>query len=564
MKKFSFIFSSLLVLSIGCREVSSSDWVLHNANIMSIDSAFSQAEAMVIAGDSIIAIGTNEEILSLAQSATQITDVQGKTIVPGFIDAHCHPRPIYSFESIHGQVNVNPAHTPTMEDLIAELRRKANITPKGTWIFGGRYQHTKLGRHPTRHDLDLASKDHPISIRHSSGHISVVNTKALALAGITRETKDPPGGAFDRDPDGMPNGVCRESAYKLVSNLAPKPAQPSQSEQKEGLRKKLEDYVRNGITSISEAGIDIEKFRLYEEMAEEGLPLRIQVMLREYVLDTALSLGLVPGYGDDWLRINAVKFYHGNSLSGQTCWLYEPYDKINPVSGKKDYYGIPPARSQSALDSLVAKIHQDGFQAAIHANGDREIEMVLDAIEKALTQDPQTDHRHRIEHGSVTNQSILERMKTLGIVYAPHSYVYEHGDKMKVYGPQRWDWMHANKSAIDLGIPVAGNSDEPVSPAQPMLRIQSMVTRTTAEGEEYGPKQKGSVEKALQIWTLGSAFALFAEEELGSLEKGKKADFVLLDQNPLQTDAFHLKDIEILGTAIGGKWVFQKEGIGQN
>ncbi len=556
-----------LILAIACLLLMQSckgqatypDAIIHNAHILTIDADFSIREAIAISGDTIVAVGNNEDLLALAGPQTNIMDAEGKTLVPGFIDAHCHPRPIYPFESIHGQVNVNPDKCPTIEDLVAELKRKAEITPEGSWIFGGRYQHTKLGRHPTRHDLDQASSEHPISIRHSSGHIAVVNSKALELAGIDKNIPDPPGGAFDRDASGMPNGVCRETAYAFVRSKAPQPASPTEEEQMRGLMKKLHEYAGKGVTSLSEAGIDIEKFRLYEKLQEKGMPLRVQVMLREYVIDTALSLGLMPGYGDKQLKINAIKFYHGNSLSGQTCWLHEPYDKVNPLTGKKDYYGIPPARSQQSLDSLVEVIHINGFQAAIHANGDREIDMVLDAIEKALQKHPRENHRHRIEHGSVANKEILHRMKKLNMVYAPHSYIYEHGDKMKVYGLYRWNWMHANKSAYDLGIPVAGNSDEPVSPAIPMLRIQSMVTRTTAEGELYGPTQRVSVREALYIWTMGGAYALFMEDEIGSLEAGKKADFVWLDQNPLDAKPFELKDIEVLGTVVGGKWVFQKE-----
>jgi hypothetical protein len=450
--------------TIACQTKEGPDWIIHNAHILTIDSAFSSLEAMAIVDDQIIAVGSNREVRALAGANTRQEDAKGKAIVPGFIDAHCHPRPVYPFESVFGQVNVNPDHTPTIDDLVAELKRKAEITPEGTWIIGGNYQHTKLGRHPTRHDLDKASTVHPISIRHSSGHIYVVNTVALELASVKAATPDPAGGAFDRDPDGAPNGICRESAYQYVMDRGPKRAQPEIASQKAGLLRKLNEYVEYGVTCVSEAGVDIPKFRLYESVHEDGLPLRVQVMLREYVLDTAISLGLHSGYGHDMLKIHAIKFYHGNSLSGQTCWLYKPYDLINPKTGERDYYGIPPARSVEALDSLVHKINVHGYQAAIHANGDREIDMVLDAIEKAITRTPRVDHRHRIEHGSVANARIIQRMKDLNIVYAPHSYVYEHGDKMEVYGPDRWDWMHTNKSALDYGVPVAGNSDEPVSP----------------------------------------------------------------------------------------------------
>lgn len=561
--RFVLLFC-LIVLAMACQNSPSTpDQIIHNAHILTMNQDAPVAQAMAILDDTIVAIGEQQAIMALAGPATRLSDLGGKTVVPGFIDAHCHPSPIYPFESIYGQVNVDPDRAPTMEALVAELKRKADITPENTWIRGGRYQHTKLGRHPNRFDLDKASTLHPITIRHSSGHLAVVNSLALELAGIDKNTPDPPGGAFDRDPDGTPNGVLRETAYSYVLDRTPAFPEPSAGDQAEGLLRKLNEYAQHGVTALSEAGIGLDKYSMYDSLKKEGkLPVRIQTMIREYAMDSAYAKGFRAGTGDDWLQIQAIKFYHGNSLSGQTCWLYEPYDIVNPETGEKDYYGIPPARSQQTLDSLVMAIHEKGYQLAIHCNGDREIDMVLDAIEKALTKKPRPDHRHRLEHGSIVNPQLLERMKQLEVVYAPHSYVYDHGDKMEVYGPERWDWMHANKSAYDLGIPVAGNSDEPVSAAIPMLRIQSMVTRTTAEGKVYGAKQKVSVEEALHIWTKGGAYALFLEDKLGSLEAGKKADWVVLDQNPLNTDAFDLKNISVLQTVVGGKVVFDESQKG--
>jgi predicted amidohydrolase YtcJ len=224
--------------------------------------------------------------------------------------------------------------------------------------------------------------------------------------------------------------------------------------------------------------------------------------------------------------------FHGNSLSGRTCWLSEPYEIINPKTGEKDYFGIPPDRTQEDLDALIAKIHKAGFQAAVHSNGDREIPMVLDAIERAMNTNPRPNPRHRIEHCSVSTPEIIERIKELGLVIAPHSYIYEHGDKMETYGAWRWDHMHANKTMIDTGIMVAQNSDSPVSPAIPLLRIQSMVTRQSKEGKVYGASQKVSAEEAIYTWTMGGAFATFEENIKGSLTPGKLADFVILSEDP--------------------------------
>ena len=205
----------------------------------------------------------------------------------------------------------------------------------------------------------------------------------------------------------------------------------------------------------------------------------------------------------------------------------------------------------------MRRVHEAGFQLAIHSNGDREIDMVLDALEAALKASPRDDHRHRIEHCSIVNPRILERIKRLGVVLALHSYVYEHGDKMEAYGPPRWKMMHVNRTALELGIPVAGNSDAPVSAPHPMLRIQSMVTRRSAEGKVYGPEQRVTVEQAIRIWTHGSAFAAFDEDVKGSIVTGKLADFVILSDDPTQVAPEAIKDITVEKTIVEGKIVFE-------
>jgi predicted amidohydrolase YtcJ len=252
------------------------------------------------------------------------------------------------------------------------------------------------------------------------------------------------------------------------------------------------------------------------------------------------------------VRYGAIKIFHGNSLSGQTCWLSKSYEN------RPDYFGVPPARSQEALNELVLRVHEAGLQACIHSNGDREIEMVLNAFEHALKQKPRANHRHRIEHCSVVTEALLRRIKELGLVIVPHSYIWEHGDKMENYGAWRWDWMHPARSLIDLGIPVAGHSDDPVSVADPLLRIQDMVTRKSAEGKTYGAKQRVTVQEALRAWTLGGAFASFEENRKGSIATGKLADFVVLSSDLTQTAPDAIRDIPVEMTVVGGKIVFQR------
>ena len=276
---------------------------------------------------------------------------------------------------------------------------------------------------------------------------------ALELAGIDRTTRDPRGGSFDRDDQGIPNGVLRESAKALVREAGPARPQPTRSERLAGLKRQFTEYVRHGITSIQIAGTSASTLSDYQAVQAAGPPVRIYAMLRIRELDRARQLRERPEFNSEFIKLGGIKHFHGNSLSGRTCWLYEPY------ADRPDYYGIPPKASQEEINEAVWRIHDAGMQACIHCNGDREIDMVLDAIDEALKRRPRSDHRHRLEHASVVSPSILNRIKKLGVVLALHSYVYEHGDKMEAYGESRWPWMHANRSALDMRIPVAGNSD---------------------------------------------------------------------------------------------------------
>jgi predicted amidohydrolase YtcJ len=531
--------------------VPTAELVVVNANVITVQKSAPRAEAFAVSHERFLAVGTTGEITPLVGKDTLVLDLAGKTVLPGFNDAHAHPSPVYPEDSPLATAELGPDKVRSMDDLIAVLRRKADRTPAGQPVIGRGYHDTKLGRHPTRHDLDRASVKHPIYITHSSGHISVVNSLALRLACISRSAPDPSGGAFDRDADGEPNGVCRERAASAVRSAAPAGPKPTREEAVAGLLACFARMAARGITSVGDAGINPEKLAIYRDARKAGLSLRVYAMLRESHLEDLIRIRTTEGLGDEHLRLGAVKLFHGNSLSGRTCWLSEPY-----VDRPGDY-GIPPARSQQDLDALILAIHQSGFQAAVHSNGDREIDMVLTAFERAKASHPRTDARHRIEHASVATPPLLQRARRLGLVLALHSYIYEHGDKMEPYGAYRWGLMHPNRSALDLGIPVAGTSDWPVSAADPLLRIQDLVTRRSAEGKVYGPQQIISPEEAIAVWTLGSAYASFEETLKGSIERGKLADFVVLSEDPTRVSSDSIRGVKVESTYIGGKCVYK-------
>jgi predicted amidohydrolase YtcJ len=289
---------------------------------------------------------------------------------------------------------------------------------------------------------------------------------------------------------------------------------------------------------------------MYQAVRAAGNSVRLGVMVLENYFREAADLGLRSGFGDDLLRLTAIKVFHGNSLSGRTCWLSEEY------ADRPGYFGIPPARPQAQLDGAFQTMHDAGWQIATHSNGDREIDMVLTAIERAQAKNPRPDARHRIEHASVMTQQLLERARKAGIILVFHSYMWEHGDKLASYGVRRLAMMHPYRTAIDMGIHVAGHSDSSVSAADPLLRIQDMVTRRGSDGREYGANQRVTVDEALRVWTLDGAYATFEENLKGSITPGKLADFVVLRADPRKVPPREIKDIVIDSTWIGGKAVF--------
>jgi predicted amidohydrolase YtcJ len=532
------------------------DLIVINANVITVDPSKPHAEAFAVENGRISAVGSNAEIRRLATPSTKVLDLKGKTVTPGFNDVHLHPRAVFADDSPYSTPWLGPDKVKNMDELIAALKKKAGDTPKGTLVGGDRYDDISLGRFPNRHDLDRASTDHPISITHASGHVTSVNSYMLEASGITKDTKDPPGGSFDRDPDGTPNGVIREAARSLLKRQPRLEIPPN--EETAGLVRCFREYAARGLTSVGIAGGTPASFRQIQAVRDAGNPVRVGFMFYEAHFPALRAVGLKSGFGDDLLRLTSIKVFHGNSLSGRTAWLSEPY------SDRPGYYGIPPARSQEDLDKAFQEMHDGGWQIATHSNGDREIDMVLTAIERAQAKNPRPDPRHRIEHASVMTQALLDRAKKDGVILVFHSYMWEHGEKLESYGEKRLAMMHPYRTAIDMGIHVAGHSDSTVSAADPLLRIQDMVTRRGSNGKEYGANQRVTVDEAIKVWTLDGAYATFEEKIKGSITPGKLADFVVLGADPNKVSPLAIKDIAVISTYIGGKLVFSAPaGSGQ-
>ena len=528
-----------------------SDTIVINANVITVDKNHPSAQAFAIDNGRFTAVGTNAEILKLKTSSTKVIDLKGETVTPGFNDVHLHPQAIFQEGTPHYRVWLGGDRVKTIDELVAALKRQAAVTPAGARISGYGYNDALLGRHPNRHDLDAVSATQPIEITHGSGHITVVNSFVLNASGITKDTPDPKGGALDRDPDGTPNGVIRESGRGLLRHASGNRIDaPSHKEELDGYMTCFRQYSAKGLTSVGIAGASSSTFRLMQELRDQGNPVRVGFMFSAGSFDELQAAGIERGFGDDRLRITALKNYQGNSLSGRTAWLSEAY------SDRPDYFGIPPARTQEKLDEDFQKWWDAGWQVATHSNGDREIDMVLTAIERAEAKNPRPDARWRIEHASVMNQALLDRAKKDGVVLVFHSYMWEYGDILASYGPKRLSMMHAYRTAIDMGIPMAGHSDSPISAADPLLRIQDMVTRTSSQGVVVGGNQKVSVDEAIKVWTLDGAYATFEENIKGSITPGKLADFVVLQKDPRKVQPNTIKDIVLEATYVGGDKVY--------
>jgi predicted amidohydrolase YtcJ len=526
------------------------DLILHNGDFLTMDARQPRAGAIAIAGERIVAVGADVDVLEFGAAGSRKIDLDGRTAVPGFIDAHCHPA--YSGRRHLRFIDCDLRSIAAIQDAV---RERAAKTPPGEWVCGFKYDDTKTAerRFITREDLDASAPAHPVYISHRGGHTGYVNSLALAKAGITESSPDPEGGKYVRDPaTGRLNGRLLERAAENLENRIPAFGSTSREEDREAIRLITRMFAKAGVTSSTDAYGAPEDLRAYQDARDAGeLFTRIYAMIGYPHLDRMIAAGVRTGFGDEWIRIGGMKATCDGSISERTARLSQPY------AGRPNDFGMIVADA-AELYEYAGKAHEAGWQLGIHANGDVGIGMVLDLYERLQRERPRRDARYRIEHCTVINDDLVRRMKALGTIPTPFStYVYFHGEKMQEYGEERLDSMFALRSFLDAGIRPTMASDYPPGPFEPMMALQSMVTRTDITGKTWGPRQKITVEEALRVCTLNGAYASFEEHEKGSLEPGKLADLVVLGRNPLTEDPASLVDIPIERTMVGGKWVYE-------
>ena len=530
------------------------DTIVIGGKLLTMDAEQPLAEAMAISSNHILAVGSNEDIRNLAGPNTKVIDAMGLTVTPGFIDAHSHP--LLAQEAISANVSL-----PRIRDVKKALARQAAKTPKGHWVKGSMYDDTKFkdGRALNRRDIDEAVPDHPVFVQHRGGHTAVVNSKAFEVAGITIQTPDPVGGKFYRD-SGEFTGKVAEHATKAFFKSGIWPGMDRKAWQR-SVAITTKRMAGAGLTSTTDswggfAGFadNNEDIIAYQDARAAGeLYLRIALMPggQSKTYKGLKQAGISSGFGDDMIRIGAVKFGADGSASERTMSMSTPF------KGRPDDYGIL-TMSQEEIDAAVDDAVAHDFRISIHANGDIAINMVLDAYERVLKNWQGPNPRFRIEHCSLVNPKILARIKATGVVPAPfYTYAHFHGNKWEEYGHEKMQWMFAHRSFLDAGIPVAPASDFTPGPYEPMMAIQSMVTRKDVKGRIWGPQQRISVAEAMRICTMHGAYASFEENSKGSLTPGKLADYVILEEDPHEVDPDSIVDIKVVQTVLGGRTTYE-------
>jgi predicted amidohydrolase YtcJ len=530
--------------------------IVDDAVIVTMAAGAGASGCMLVRDGRIAAVGSAEEIHAVASPGARVVRLDGATVTPGLIDAHCH---VADIGYLAAGADCSQPAAPDIAAIQARLREAAGRAPQGSWVTGSGYVEYKLreNRHPTRADLDEAVPDRPAVLYHTSLHACVLNTAALREAGFEDGQPDPAGGAFGRDRQGRLDGVVYEGPmFALLERNLHHDISHMDASQRARLVQNAGRYLAElGITSACDADVRRDTLAAFAEADDNGvLSQRIYGLLVHDEVGWLLASGL-RGRRSDRLAAEAVKIWADGGMSSRTA----------AIGGT---YPVPPYGSgilffdRGELTEMVGDLDARGFQVCIHAQGDRAIEIVLDAYAAVLASTPGNPRRHRIEHGGAMYPPLVARAAELRIVVVSQpGFLSTLGDGFAAAFEERSDQLYPFASWQRAGVTAAGSSDAPVITADPLVGIRDAVLRRTAEGRVLGPAERLPVLDALALYTQGAAFALHREDEIGSLEPGKLADFVVLDSNPLDADPEHIGDIQVLATVVGGTPVYQSENL---
>ncbi|MSO36400.1 MAG: amidohydrolase [Acidobacteria bacterium] len=527
------------------------DLIVVNATVYTMDPRAPRAEAFAVAEGRFIAVGSSSDIRGLAGKNTQTFDAKGMTVVPGFIDCHNHA----GGEVLLNEVLVgNPFEVEfvSIRSIIGKLRERAQQTPAGTWVEGYFFDDTKVSdkRQLTMRDLDEVSSEHPVIVRHRGGHTYFYNSKAFALAGITRDTPNPMGGTYDKDEKGQLNGRVTDLAsapFNKVGDRRLYTATEGEQRARDGVAHISKQFARYGLTSVHHQGGNLQAMQ--DVRARGDLRHRISYEASGRVLEAMISAGLQTGFGDEWIKFGATSEHTiDGSFSERTMALSTPYPGVTPP------YKGNVTETQDTLNAWVERVHRAGIQVNCHANGDVAIDMFLTAAERALKLGPRANARPKITHCTQVNRSLVARIKALGAVPALFTtYAFYNPDKFVFYGEEMMKNCMAFRSLLDAGVYACAGSDFSPGPFAPLMGIQGMVTRKGWDGKVWGANQRISVSEAIAVNTYNGAWASGEEASKGSITAGKLADYVVLAADPHTVEVEKIKDIQIVRTVVGGR-----------
>jgi predicted amidohydrolase YtcJ len=528
------------------------DLVIMNGKIVTVDAEESVAEAVAMRGNRIEAVGSDEEVSNWIGEGTEVISLDGKTALPGLIDSHMHPGSYGAFK-VRG-VQCGPDFE-SIEEVLEAIRAKAEATPEGRWILGYTLDDVKLGRYPTRVELDSVTPANPLYIQRRDGHIGVVNSLALAAGGITRDTPDPPHGKIDRDEAGEPTGVLRELAKDIVYNEIP---ENTVEDYHDGLGIVNKEFLSLGLTTVHASMTTSDEFKALQWLKKDSeLILRYCVHAsgrEDGMLEALIAAGIQTPFGDDWLKITEIEWVFDTSTSGRTAAYYDPY------VGEPDNTGIL-LYDQEDITDRVTRAHLAGLRVGLDGIGDRGIDRALDAIEAALKEAPREDHRHRIEHCCYVPPKIQDRILELGVIDASaNGFLHDLGDAYKANrGEAQMRWMWPHRTLLDRGIPAPAHSDCPVCTPNPWIGMYGLVTRKTSGGDTLYAGEGITPMEAIKAYTIDGAHSAWEEDIKGSIEPGKLADLVVVDRDLLTIPVDDLKNVEAVITIVDGRVAYRRD-----
>ena len=533
------------------------DLVFYNGRVLTMESGSPHAEAVAVHQGRVFAVGSNVDLESLKNSARKAVDLQGATLMPGFIDAHTH-----FVSGGMSLANVNLVGAFTMAEMQRRVAEKVETTPDSNWVVGRGWDHTKRTDEvawPTKEEIDAVAPEHPVYLARVDGHVGWANSRALALAGITKDSPDPYGGQIMRDEHGEPTGILLETAKNLVQNILP---EPDRAARERGLKLALEEAARFGVTSIHD-NAPAEDLAMFRDFRDRGdLTVRVNGLVRGWevytpFLEPMIAIGARTGTGDDWIKLGALKISLDGTLGSRTAAMLEPY---SDDPGNTGVFRI----TQEELDPIVEQAHKHHIQVALHAIGDAACRMALDSFERAMGIYEWNDHRHRIEHEQVITREDMLRFPKLGIVASlqPCHAVTDLAWVESRVGPERVKGAYAWRSFVDCGTQICLGTDWPVETLDPRVGLYESVTRQDLNGNPPGgrwPEEALTIGEALKGYTLDAAFVEFAEDRKGSIAPGKLADFVILADDPTAIEPARLLELEVLATIVEARTVYSTD-----